>query len=264
MKILFDNLLKGQSISSVNASANYPARNLLDNFLRLRYQVNGTTDSLTITLESAVSIDCIYMGYIGNLSDIKITFFSGGVAQDITFDSIHIAETGVIRIFETDVIAMFGAGPADYFEDYAGQQFVSRHFDTITSIDQIKIDYVGTNPFFVGGLAAGLCTDMPPAIGQWDDSYQDNSVVTSSPQGQINPQYIEPLKQFVFTFEAVDLAEFVTLKEKFRGVGPVPVWVTFFEESDSEYPPGYYQVEFRGGQRSSYAYTFSVTFTEAR
>ena len=264
MKILFDNILKTKQILSVNASANYPARNLTDNFLRLRYQVNTTSDSLTILLGETVTIDCLYMGYIGNLNDIKVSFFSGGAVLDVVFDSQHITEPGVLRIFEEGVLAMFGGGPSDYFDDYDRQEFTSRHFAPITGVDEIRIDYTGTNPFFVGGIAAGLCTDMPPAIVQWEDSYRDNSVVTTSAQGQVLPQYIEPLKQFVFTFESVSYSEFLALKEKFRSVGPKPVWVTFFEESENEYPPGYYQVEMRGQQRDRLTYIFSVTFTEAR
>lgn len=264
MKILFDNLIKDATIASVNAAPNYPARNLQDGFLRRRYQVEGTSDSLSVQFDGNISINCIYMGFIGNISDIAVTMYSGGQALDLTFDSIHIAEENVIRIYDTDVIAMFAGGAADYFDDYSGLEFVSRHFNTITGVDEIRISYNGTDPFYVGGLSAGLCVDIPPAIVQWEDSYQDNSIVTASPYGQTLTQYIEPLKQFVFTFEFVDYNRFIELKEIFREAGQVPCWVTFFEDSESDYPPGYYVVQMQGQQRNRYTYTFTLIFTEAR
>jgi hypothetical protein len=264
VKILFNNLIKHATIQSVNAAANFPVTNLQDNFLELRYQVNETSDSVSVQFEQAITISCIYMGYIGNLEGIRVTAFSNGVAQDIVFDSLHIAEDGVVRIFDTDVLAMFGGGASDYFDDYGGQKYISRHFDPITGIDELKIDYTGTNPFFVGGIAAGLCVDMPPAIGAWEDSYRDNSNSTESAYGQIEPQYIKPLKTFAFTFEAVRYSKFLEIKEKFIEAGNRPVWVTFFEDSEDDYPPGYYQVEMRGQQRSSNNYVFSVRFKEAR
>ena len=83
MKLLTDNKLRDATVSSSGASANYPARNLIDDFLRLRYQSNATSDSVTFAFDSAVDIDSFFVGYVGNVTSLTVVFYSDGEIQDV-------------------------------------------------------------------------------------------------------------------------------------------------------------------------------------
>jgi hypothetical protein len=145
MKILFDNVLKGGTFSAVNASANYPARNLVDGFLRIRYQGTTAADSISIMLDEAVPFNAIYFGYVGNIDTIDVALYNGGILQTVALGAVHETSTdGPIRIFETGVIKHFGAGETDFFNDYDDEQFASRHIDLVYA-DQLIISYTGTN-----------------------------------------------------------------------------------------------------------------------
>lgn len=234
MKILFENVLASESINSVNQIPNYPAQNLVSKFLELRYEVAGTSDTVTVDFGSPTDIDCVFLGYLNNITDIDLDLKVGAVSNAIDFSS------------------------------YSNEGAVFRDFTVISGVTTIELNLQGLNPFFAGGLAMGKAVDMPPATVQWEDSFQDNSSVTVSPYGQVNAQYIKPLRQFVFTFESVSYNRFLFLKEQFAKVGSNPVWVVFFEESQSDYPPGYYRVRMQGQRRNRLVYEFSVVFTEAR
>lgn len=264
MKILFNNLLKDATYSGVNVSANYPARNLADDFLRLRYQVNNTGDSVSIELSEAITIDCFFLSYIGNVSDITVSFFSGDAVQLVTLGPDVATGDGNIIVTGDGSTMHFAEGPSDYFDDYAGEQSVSRHFDTVTSIDKVTIDLVGTNPFYIGGIAAGQAVDMSPPVAAWDDTFNDNSPASRSSHGQVQALHIEPTKAFTFSFDGVSSSKYEAVKSAAMGAGPVPCWVTFFEDTPSTIRPGYYQVEMTGGQRSGHRYNFQLSFTEAR
>jgi hypothetical protein len=264
VKILFNNALNAAVYTSVNAAGSFPAGNLSDGFLRLRYQVDGTADTVTITLSESVSVDCFFMSYIGNISDIDVTFFSGDVARLVTLGpAVGTGDADTIVTGDGDTMH-YGEGPSNYFDDYAGEQTVSRTFDVVTSIDKIVIALTGTNPFYIGGVAAGLCEDIPPALAAWDDTYNDNSVSVRSSHGQVQALYIEPVRSYGFSFDAIPTADFVRIKAAAQSVGPIPVWVSFFEDSPDAIPPGYYQVTMEGQRRSMYTYAFNMQFTEAR
>ena len=264
MKILFDNVLERGEFASVNASANYPARNLADGFLRLRYQANAASDSVTITLAEITAIDSIYLGYTGNLASITVALYNGGELQTVALGAIHVVSTGgARRIFEPGVTKHFGAGEVDYFDDYGGEQFASRHFPLVFA-DEIVLTFTGANPFYIGGIGAGLAEDIPPAVAAWDDEFVDESVVVRSAHGQVQQQYIEPRDAFTFSFTDVPFADFYRVKEACASVASKPVWVTFFEDSETTFPPGYFSVTMEGQQRERLAYGFSLSFEEAR
>ena len=264
MKILFDNVVKNAALSSLNASANYPVRNLRDGFLRVRYEVGATNDVVSIALDEPTFINALYFGYTGNLADIQVALYRDGILQTVALGAVHeVSSGGPIRIFETGVIKHFGAGAVDYFGDYDGEQFASRHFDPVIA-DEIVFQFTGVNPFYIGGVGAGLALDLPPAVAAWDDGYIDESVVTRSAHGQVQQQYIEPRDSFSFSFDSVEFDDFYMLKEAFRSVGSEPVWVTFFEDSEDTFPPGYFSVTMSDQQRLRNNYSFTLRFEEAR
>lgn len=234
MKILFDNLLTAETINSANALPNYPGQNLVSKFLELRYQVANTTDTITADLSTPSDVDSVFLGYLNNITAIDMTLFIGANPNPVDFSS------------------------------YSNEKGVFRNFTELAGVTNISLTLTGLNPFFAGGLAVGKAVDMPPATVQWEDSFQDNSSVTSSPYGQVDTQYIKPLNQFVFTFESVGYDRFLFLKNKFFENGSKPVWVVFFEDSQEDYPPGYYRVKMQGQRRKRLVYDFSVVFTEAR
>jgi len=264
MKILFDNLLKGATFSSVNASANYPVKNLDDGFLRLRYQANVTGDSVTIITDEQIALNSIYLSYIGNVDDIEISFFAGDAIQLVTLGPMVATGDGNIIVTGDGSTMHFASGPSDYFTDYAGERQISRHFEMITGVDKITIDLLGDNPFYIGGVAAGLAEDIPPALAAWDDTYNDESAVSRSSHGQVQALYIEPAMAYTFSFEGVSMSDFTRIKAAAQAAGPVPVWVTFFEDTPEAIRPGYYQVAMTGAMRSAYTYSFQLSFTEAK
>ena len=267
MKILFDNLLESATFSSVNASANYPVSNLVDGFLRVRYQAAATTDSIEITPTSAITMNSFYLGYIGNVSSITLRVFSGDELRTVALGAEHgTGETDTVRVDSTGgAIMHFGAGATDFFEDYDGAlQFVSAHFPAISGVDRILIDLVGSDPFYVGGMAGGLAVEPPSPDAAWQDDQVNRSPVVRSPHGQVQQLYIEPYKQFLFTFNGATFAEFSAIKAGAMAVGSHPVWVTFFEDSPTDYPPGYYTMSLGSPQRERRLYRFTLNFEEAR
>lgn len=265
MKLLTKNVLRQSTVSSAAASANYPARNLIDDFLLLRYQANATQDSITFDLDEQQSFDSFYIGYTGNVTSITVTFFSEGEAQQIARSFIAATGDGNIRVFEPGVVKYWGEGPTDHWRDYTGLQYASRHFPTITGVDSVTVEVSGTSPIYVGGMAGGEAIDMPAATAAWRDDYEDNSTVSRSPHGQTQQNYISPYNVFQFSFDAVGFDKFYEVKEALRELGSgLGAWVTYFEDSESEFPPGYATITMRNPQRERNTYSFGLTFTEAR
>lgn len=264
MKILTENKLTGATISSGQASANYPARNLIDDFLRLRYQANATADSVIFNLDDTANFNSFFVGYIGNVTSISVVFLSNGAVQDIARSFIHATGDGNTRVFEAGVTKYWAEGPTDHFADYAQTQFASRHFPTLTNIDQVRIDVTGTSPIYIGGCAGGLAVNMPPATAAWRDEYEDNSTVTRTPHGQVQQNYIEPLESYNFSFDAVGFDKFYEVKDALKSLGSGAGWVTFFEDSEAEFPPGYFTMKINKPQRDRITYSFNVRFLEAR
>lgn len=264
MKILFTNVLCGGTYSATNAQSNYPAENLDDDFLRLRYQAAATSDAITIDLASAVSMDSFYMSYIGSVSTIDVAFYAGDVVQFITLGTaVSTGDSNTIVTGDGNDMH-FANGPSDYFSDYAGQQSIVRYFDLVTSIDRVVITLTGTNPFYIGGVAAGSSVTIPVANTTYQPGYDDESSSVRSSHGQVQAVYVEPTRSYTFSFDGVTQANFDTVFNACRGVGPLPVWATFFEDSTAEYPPGYYQVTMQNQQRTGLTYSFQLVFSEAR
>ena len=266
MKILFDNVLERGEFASGNASGSYPARNLKDGFLRVRYQANNTNDNITIDFDEVQTFDSFYIGYIGNVSAITITPYYDETAHGTyALGPIHVTGDGNTRIFEAGVTKHFAVGKTGWFDDYDGLQWASRHFDEpIEYVDKIVVSLTGTSPIYIGGMAAGLAEDIPPAVAAWDDAYNDESVVVRSAHGQVQQQYIEPRDRFTFSFTDVSFADFYRVKEACASVGSKPVWVTFFEDSEDTFAPGYFSVTMDEQQRERLAYSFALSFEEAR
>lgn len=264
MKILTTNALIGATVNSTQASSNYPASNLIDPFLRLRYQASATADSIIFTLAEEADFNCFFIAYSGGVSSIEVQFLSGGEVQDIARTYIAATGDGNTRIFETGVTKYWGDGPTEHWSDYDGLMYASRHFGTLTGVDQVRVNITGTSPMYVGGMAGGVCIDMPPATAAWADEIEDNSTVTRSAHGQTQQNYIEPLKKYGFSFDGVTFADYNEIKAGFTALGGAAGWVTFFEESEEEFPPGYYSMSLTGGQRERLTYSFNIDFTEAR
>jgi hypothetical protein len=237
VKILFNNVLRTATYAAVNASANFPAANLADDFLRVRYQSTATTDSITITLAETAAVDSFYFGYMRDVTGITVTFRNSGGAA---------------------------IGAAD-FSSYAGEAAVVAHFTQIDGVAEVIIDLTGSSSsFYVGGVAAGVAVEMPNPDAAWEDAFTDNSILVRSPAGQVQQQYIEPYSRFLFSWVGVTIAKFTEVKAAAISVSSRPVWVTFFEESLDEYPPGYYTAIIGNPQRERREYRFTFTFEEAR
>lgn len=238
MRVLFDNKIRTAEYAAVNASANFPARNLADDFLRVRYQVTAsTTDTITITPASEISVDSFYIGYMRDVSTISVTFRdSGGTAL----------------------------GTAD-FSSYTGEEYAVSHFTQIDNVASIVLDLSGSSSsFYVGGVAAGVAVEMPAPDAAWEDAFTDNSILVRSPHGQVQQQYIAPYSRYLFSFAGVSISKFTEIKDASIAVSSRPVWATFFEESTDEYPPGYFTAIMGNPQRERREYRFTFTFEEAR
>jgi hypothetical protein len=235
VKLLTNNVLKNATITSTNESVNYPAEFLVDNFLRLRYQCIDSSDTITVVLDEAADIDSFYFGYTSSLSTISVAYKASGVTLGTSS-----------------------------FATYAGEQFASDHFATLSDIDTIVISITGTSGMYIGGIGAGEAIDMPYAIAAWSDEFVDNSIVTRTPHGQVQQNYVEPLKTFGFSFETVEFDDFYEIKAALQNLGGAPCWVTFFEDSPTTFEPLYCTVAMSGANRQLYTYNFDLDFLEAR
>ena len=237
MRILFDNLILDATLSGGDASTNYPLTNLQDAFLQKRYQTIAAGDTTVVcTFDADVTVDVVFVGYT-NAAGITATLKNSG-GSTLASESFTL-DNGVSAI----------------------------HFaSTYTTVRSIEFTVSGGAGTYVGGFAAGELYALPDPIASWEEPYTDNSTVTVSPAGQSLQNYVQPLRQYRWTFREFTRTEINALRSEYQAVGVgARVWVLPFESNQDFVEPLYATIleaprTIKNGRR----YNMTLAFQEAR
>lgn len=211
MRILFENVLLDASLSAGSASDNYPVTNLIDRFLKKRYQHTAAVyDTVTITLSTSTDIDYFFAGY-SNSSQIVVRLYNAAAA-----------------LLSTDTITSIGAGTKSI--DY-GQTY---------SVKSIQIDVYGASGTYLGGVAAGVAETFVDPVASWSEPWEDNTSVSGSPVGQSLRNKRDALRLYTWNFRELTraVANSYRLLYYTYGLGAI-VWIDAFESAEDFIEPMY-------------------------
>ena len=237
MKILFDNLVIGSTLTSTNASNNYPPANLQDTSLIRRLQSSLDWDSVTIQLDETGSISDVFWGYTS-------------------------AAQIVLRFYDYEGVLLYTHTITNP-DSWIGHEA----FPVVSGVDYVELYFDGDLDVYLGGLGLGVAVTMPDPLASWRETPEDNSVVSESPHGQTNQDYIRPLRQLPFEFPAVMTREQTdTIEELVNGVGKgFPLWVDPFEDNHDFMKPIYAKItEAVPVTKDGRTYGFALSLKEAR
>ena len=244
MRILSTNLLDTATLSALGTSVNYPLDNLNHPFLKKKFQqtVDGSSgmpdaSALTLTWVADQIIDTIIVGYSNaTLFTLKLYDSASTLLYTATFSN---AEMG----------ATFAAVPG------------------VRSAKLLLDDQSADNPMtvYLGGLGIGASYVAPHPINDWTHDLIDNSFGVTSLDGQVQGQYMEPLRAHVYNFVTASFAVFQAIQAMVKSVGKyTPIWVAPFEQAMATVPPMYAIMEMSSPKKADNAYSWTLTFTEAR
>jgi len=199
MRILFTDEVLEATITAGDENPNYPASNIGHRFVRLRYQANGTSDTITITLAAAKSINCIFYGF-HNLSSLEFRLYDAG---DTLLKTVTVSS------------------PETYGSEY---------FTAVDSVAYLELDVVSADVAYLGKVSCGGYYQAKDPGADWDEPVTDNSVVTESPSGQTLSTLVEPLEGFSCTVHDLSRAQWLELWELYKAVGVgATMWLDAFE-----------------------------------
>lgn len=263
MRILFDNYALQATVTSVDASGNYPPTNLVHPFLRKRYQNITGDDLITFQLPNDRTVNCLYFAYHNADTEELLT------------------EEGEYITTETDEILLLSSANLNYYlYSYTGDllhsgsidmvdQYVAVRFADVPMVRRVVVEteWEGMGAGYLGAVGFGQDYEMPGADSDWTNGIEDNSVIMRSNVGQYLQNYIEPQDVRAFSWSGVLPSDYLYIKNSIKTIGKGrPVWVDFFEDSHDQVQPGYCVISgsIESPQRINHTYSFQLTFTEAR
>ncbi len=209
MRVLFDNLVVGATITTDEPNDNYPVTNLAHPFLRRKYQSVATPATITVTFADDSTVDCLFYGW-HNLTSLIMRLYSSG---DVLLDTITVSspESGI------------------------GSEF----FTAVASVAYAKVEIAGTIPY-LGGLGIGQHYELPRPLADFEEGLEDRGTVVVSGAGQAQQLYVEPLKVRTYTIAGMDrdTREEIDALMSAAGVGR-PLWLDAFHLDHDYEPPMY-------------------------
>lgn len=263
MRILFENYALEATVTSTNASTNYPPTNLTHPFLRKRYQNLDGSDTITVLFESDKTINSLYFGY-HNADEEELLLENGDILTTEQDDPLLVTTAKITYNVYNLGGTLLLSGSVDMVN-----QFEAVHFTDIQFVRRVTIviEWDGLGKMgYLGGIGIGRSYIMPYFNTGWQNGMLDNTVVNRSLVGQVLQNYIEPQDTKTFNWTGVRPEAFTEIKllVKSTGIGR-PVWVDFFEESHETIAPIYATINgIEGAQKTEGTYNMSMTFTEAR
>jgi hypothetical protein len=265
MNVLFDNKILNATLSASNENANFPIDNLKSDFLRERFQSTDASDTITVTFDNVTSLDCLFWGYTNMTSmtvvlkddlgnTIDTIYFSGGdVAHYYGYDSGYYGYTDYY----------YG-----YFDRLAGETVydpVSWYFPTI-EVKSIEIAIEAVDNVYLGGLATGKVASIKEPLNDWDEDFEDLSIITESEAGQVQQLYNRPLRVYNWTIvnnTREEMNEILDLYKEY-GIGH-HIWVDPFEDNHEFMTPLYAVLTNSiAASKDGYLYSFNFDIKEAR
>jgi len=237
MKILFENYFDSATLSSVNASLNYPIENLQDSFLHTRYQSSIDVDTITAYFAEDVSISDFFWGFTN-------------------------ATKLILRLYDYENVLLFSITINNPDPAIDGIEF-----DTIDDVDHAELYIeglaVGT---YLGGIGIGLCYIMLDPLSAWEEPDYDNSDFDESSGGQTLQNYVRPLRGYSLSFTDIPREITDEIMTLYRSVGiGKPLWVDITELAHDFVSPIYGKIMSAiSPRRNGRRYDFDITIKEAR
>jgi hypothetical protein len=260
MKILFDNAAKRATISSENKIENYPADNLVSQFIEERWQedsLDPPSAVITITFDDPEAIDSLFFSYT-NITGIVAITDTGAIAHG-SMDDIEATETG-------DEIVTDDGDYIGIVEDVESMDAI--YFDGIQDGVNVLTLYVygEENPIYLGGIGVGLGYKMPDPVGVISEGFEDNSQSDGSVYGQRLQSFIEPLRDESYNFYGVKRDIVKEIWEQYLSVGiGGKVWFDVTEKNHSFKLPMYCEIRaVPATSKDGTLYSFNMNFREAR
>lgn len=239
MKVLFTNELKNyDSITSDNESGNYPAVNIVHNFLTRRYQYQyGASDQITIEMPSDINVDSVFWSYT-NATQIDIT---------------------LLDVYDTELVS---CSFTNMTFDSGAYHFAQRY----TTVRKIIVDIYAVDGAYLGGVAAGEIYDIGDPVSPWSEPSIDNSILDISPGGQASQTPFAPLRAHTWDFRDFDRNEMNDIVNVYRDVSVgALIWVDAFPNNYNFAPP-LYAVLLNGivPKKNGRRYDWSLSIQEAK
>jgi hypothetical protein len=233
MKILFDNALASATLSSLYASPNYPAANLQHRFLKKRFQAIVGSDTIRMEWATAKTVNSVFVGYTN-------------------------ATAFVLRLYD--------AGAALLATHSFTSSDLASHFASVSGVRAAELDVSNAlSSVYVGGIGIGEAYTMPDPRNDWNDGLLDNSLVSSSADGQVSANMIESLRSMPFNFFTVGREDFIAIRALVAPVNKgVPLWVDPFHLDHSKLLPIYSTIEIGNIAKKDKLFEFTLNVTEAR
>jgi hypothetical protein len=258
MRILFDNAALRATITSANENANYPASNLVDEFLKIRWQENLIYSIITVAFDNPEDINAVFWSY-SNAENIVVFTDTGAVACERP-SGVEITSPLGEHIVTSDGYEI-GVTPASTSASAV-------YFDSLQEdVTHLYIHIVGeADMTYLGGIGCGNAIEITRPLAAYTEGIQDNSIVVQSAYGQAAQNYIEPLRVESPTCRGVtrEKANEVMAAYKALGVGG-KVWVDFTERDHEFRKPMYAQITAPiTPTRVGNHYDLTINLTEAR
>lgn len=209
MRILFKNLFEEATVLATNESLNYPVTNLIHPFLRKRFQSTTTTSLITATFTEDQTMDCFFYGF-HNLTGLTAVYKDSGGGTLYTLVVSDIQDIGI------------------------------EYFTALTTVRSVEITVTGASGFRLGGIAGGVCFQMPDPLAAYDPGAQDNSDASESPDGQTLQNFVRPLREFDFGFRDQTGDLYKAVRDEYFAVGiGKPLFMDLYEENRDKEEPIY-------------------------
>ena len=201
MRFLFTNEILNASVSATNASDNYPARNLQDQFLQKRFQSTGTSSVITFEWMAPVSAGCLFYAY-HNLTALTAVYKDSLGATLATITPSTIQDVGV------------------------------EYFTQIDNVASLEITITGPDPAYTGGFGTGIYTELADPLADFGRPLLDNSYMKASSTGQVLSNYEKPLKAHSWTFRDLTVTQANIIRNAYITLGKGrPFYADFFENA---------------------------------
>lgn len=234
MRGLFIDRLRASTVSSSLATLNYPVANIIHPFFNKRFQSPQTSGTIRFDLASSYSINCFFFGG-HTLNGLTIKLYSGA------------------SLVHTEVVSSF---------DDIGVVY----FSTVNSVTRIDIDITSATALKLSSAGAGVYLQLPDPNSNWGVSYEDNSVVSESPDGQTMRSQVLPLREYSFDFTDMPLSTRLELDNAYLAIGVgYPFFMDFFEGNRDVLAPAYVKLaEAPSFPKNVTTYTTNFRLKEAR
>jgi len=241
--------------------------NLDSPYLRKRYQASGTTDTITVTFSQDKTIDSLFWGYT-NIKTMLVTFYN---ASDEIVQIVYFNEGDVGYYYGYGTEDLYGYDPDNYYGYYErlsdhAYDPVSWHFGQDVTFRYATFEIEADETAYLGAIGLGQAVEMPDPQAEWEEDWDDKSIVSYSQAGQVQSQYVEPMRVYDFSFDGISRDRMNALREVYKtyGIGHI-IWVDPTERAPDFMTPMYASLLAWGkDKKDGLQYSFSITVKEAR